>query len=260
MITTFRLAQQTSRWARFAAVTVDVVAAMDRAVAVADSATNNPVIALEASCGARRALSLLPASSGDYRVTVTGISATDADTGIGDVHEATARAVWQALQVTAPPTYVGFCEPDMVAAWARDRIGLRLVAVTEARHWFDGERDTDTGSLVHAWLHFDRRPPTKVHGHGDDLLLHTADPYTGYDMREYGQVRVGPASPRVLACRAPIRPPLRLCACRSEVPRGDRGDIWVDLLALDRDRDTAGPSVSWRTAAHAVDFAPSSDP
>lgn len=131
---------------------------------------------------------------------VTDILATETDTGVGDVHEATARAVWRAVGVTPQRPYAGFSEPDLVAAWLRDRIGLRLLTVTEARHWHRGRREPDMDSLVHAWLHFEHRPPVQVHGLGDELLLHTGSPYPPYDMGEYGEIRVGPAAlPDLLA-------------------------------------------------------------
>jgi hypothetical protein len=118
-------------------------------------------------------------------VTVTDIITTDVDTNVGDVYEATARAVWQALPVDPTPLSVGFSESEMVADWLRDRIGLRLVGVTEARHRYRGARDPDTAvGLVHVWLHFEHGPPVQLHGVGDDLELSLEDPYSGYDMEE----------------------------------------------------------------------------
>ncbi|MEV0127381.1 hypothetical protein AB0H83_02785 [Dactylosporangium sp. NPDC050688] len=79
-------------------------------------------------------------------------------------------------------------------------IGRRLVAVTEARHWYRGRRDGDAESLLHLWLHFADVPPVKAHGCGEDLLLEFAEPYASYDMQEYGKTRVGPAQhPDLLA-------------------------------------------------------------
>jgi hypothetical protein len=200
VIATYRLLRQTSRWCRFAIVTVAVAPAAAQSVSVADDVDGWVEHRREAVAGARHALGRLPAGSGDYGVTVTGIRATAVDTGVGDVHEAAARAVWQAVGVAPRPVYVGFHEPEVVAAWLRDRIGLRLVAVTEARYWFRGQRDRDAASLVHAWLHFDHRPPTRLHGRGDDLLLSTGDPYPDQGMDEAGDIRVGPAAvPDLLA-------------------------------------------------------------
>jgi hypothetical protein len=201
MTTTYRLARQTSRWCRFATVTVEVTSTTEHAAAVvAQDAEGRQEHRLEAAAGARYALARMPADYGGYQVTVTNIQATDVDTGVGDVHEATARAVWQAVDVNPRPAYAGFSEPEIVAAWLHDRIGLQLTAVTEARHWYHGERDQGAASLVHAWLHFDRRPPTQLHGHGDDLLLSVGDAYPGYGMDESGEIRVDPATaPDLLA-------------------------------------------------------------
>jgi hypothetical protein len=199
VIATFRLAQQTSRWARFAAVTVDVVPAADHVITVLPQADDRESVRSEAACGARDALRHMPRGDG-FRVTVTDIRSTDADTGVGDVYESAARAVWQALNIDRPALSLGFSKPDIVAEWLRDRVGLHLAAVTEARHWYRGERGPDADSLIHAWLHFDDRPPTRVHGHGDDLLLSTGDPYSDYEMAEAGEVRVRPAkAPDLLA-------------------------------------------------------------
>jgi hypothetical protein len=195
MIATFRLARQTSRWRRFAAVTLDLAPAVDDAVSVATGAHRADATRREAACGARHALRCVPAGSGGHRVTVTDIVTSDIDTNVGDVYEAAARAVWQAVPVDPTPLSVGFSEPEMVADWLRDRIGLRLVGVTEARHWYRGARDPDTEvGLVHAWLHFENGPPIQLHGVGDHFELSLADPYAGYDMQEAGEVRVAAAA------------------------------------------------------------------
>ena len=157
VIGTFRVARQTSRWSRFAEVTVEVVGAAADTVTVAHGVHSGEAIQWEAACGAREAIRRVPAGSGNHRVIATDIVATGVDTGAGDVYEATARAVWQALSIDAPLS-VGFSEPQMVTGWLRDRIGRRLADVTEARHWYRGERDPDsTKGLIHTWLHFDRR-------------------------------------------------------------------------------------------------------
>jgi hypothetical protein len=198
MVTTYRLAHQTSRWCRFAVVAVDVTSAPQHSVSVV-AEVKNPARRAEVELGVRRAVRYLPAGS-RYQVTVVDIAATDVDTGIGDLHEATAHAVWQALDITARPAYQGFSEPDLVARWLRDRIGLRVIAVTEARYWHSGRRDGDASSLIHAWLHFESGPPVQLHGCGDELYLSIGDPYPPYDMADMGEVRVGPAStPDLLA-------------------------------------------------------------
>jgi hypothetical protein len=200
MATTVEIDQRTDPWARFAAVTVEVTNTADRTVTVESSGDDRDDVRQEAACGARTALRAIPAGDHGLRLVVTGIHTVAGRTGVGDVHEATARAVWQALRIDPEPAYIGFNECEVVTAWLRDRIGLRLAAVTESRHWYLGRRDPDAESLLHAWLHFDHRPPTRLHAHGDDLFLSVGDPHPGYDMDEYGAVHVGPASvPDVLA-------------------------------------------------------------
>ncbi|HEX5598975.1 MAG TPA: hypothetical protein VFX61_23615 [Micromonosporaceae bacterium] len=198
MVTTYRLARQTARWCRFAVVTVEVSPAPQHSVSVAGK-VGDPRHRAEIELGAWRALRYLAPDS-QCRVTVTNALATDVDTGIGDLHEATARAVWQALDVTPRPAYTGFSELDLVARWLRDRIGLRVVAVTEARHWYNDRRGDDASSLLHAWLHFEERPPVRLHGCGDEFLLSAGEPYPPYGMAGSGTVRVGPAtSPDLMA-------------------------------------------------------------
>lgn len=70
-------------------------------------------------------------------------------------------------------------------------IGRNLVAVTEARHWHEGQRDGDVESLVHFWLHFQGVPPLMAHGSGELLGLEFSEPYASYDMGEHGETRVG---------------------------------------------------------------------
>lgn len=192
---TYRLARQTARWCRFATVTVVVAPAASAEVTVSPTAGGMPVERREAELGVRAALHTL-GGDGRLRVVVTDIRATAVDTSVGDIHEAAARAVWQAAG--GEPVrrgYPGFGDPELVAAWLRERLGLRLDGVTEARHWYDGRRGGDAASLLHAWLHFAHRPPTQLHGRGEELLLSTTDPYLSYDMAECGDVRVGPACP-----------------------------------------------------------------
>lgn len=49
---------------------------------------------------------------------MTDIRTVGGEPGFGDVHEATARAVWQALGIDPEPAYVGFNEPEVVTASA----------------------------------------------------------------------------------------------------------------------------------------------
>jgi hypothetical protein len=78
------------------------------------------------------------------------------------------------------------------AVLLRDLLGRRLLAVTEARCWFEGRRDDDLTGLVHFWLHFQDRPPLMAHGTGEHLFLEFEEPYASYDMQEAGETRVGP--------------------------------------------------------------------
>ncbi|MGW3788422.1 hypothetical protein ACWD5Z_27845 [Micromonospora chokoriensis] len=194
-MTTFRLLAQTSRSARFAEVTVEVAASDRSEVEVTAAAIDEH--RREAELGARWALQRSPTG---VRVTVTGVVTTDVDTGLGDVYEATVRAVWQALRVEHPVPYVGFSDPEMVASWLKDSVGRRLDAVTEARHWPEGRREPDAESLLHAWLYFEGGMPVNLHGRGDQLLLAKEKPYRSTDMDECGEIRVGPArQPDVLS-------------------------------------------------------------
>jgi hypothetical protein len=194
-MTTFRLLRQTNRSSRFAQVTVEAAASSRSEVDVAAVAANEH--RREAELGAWWALRSISAA---VRVAVTDVVTTEVDTGVGDVYEATARAVWQALRVERKTPYVGFSDPELVASLLKTMIGRRLDAVTEARHWYKGRRGSDADSLLHAWLFFEYLVPIGLHGRGDQLLLAKDDPYRSYDMDEYGETRVGPAqSPDVLS-------------------------------------------------------------
>ncbi|WP_187645983.1 hypothetical protein [Actinoplanes teichomyceticus] len=194
-MTTFRLLRQTSRCSRFAQVTVDLDPVGGPGVEVA--ATVAVEFRREADLGARWALRGVSTAT---KVIVTAVVATEIDTGTADVYEATAHAVWQALGVQHSVPYVGFSDPQMVASWLTEMIGRRLDAVIEARHWYQGRRESDAESLLHAWLYFDHAMPVGLHHRGDELLLAKEDPYRSYDMDEHGETRVGPAlSPDVLS-------------------------------------------------------------
>ncbi|SBT50535.1 hypothetical protein [Micromonospora auratinigra] len=91
-------------------------------------------------------------------------------------------------------------DPLAVAGLVRDLIGRRLLAVTEARYWYEGQRGGDAASLLDFWLHFEGRPTLMAHGCGEHLRLELTDPYPSYDMQEDGETRVGPArEPDLLA-------------------------------------------------------------
>ncbi|MER7281490.1 hypothetical protein ABT369_44340 [Dactylosporangium sp. NPDC000244] len=187
---TFRLLRQTNRSSRFAQVTVEVAASSRSEVEVTAIAAEEH--RREAELGARWALRGLPAAA---KVTVTDVVITEVDTSTGDVYEATARAVRRALRVEHRAPYAGFSDPEMVASWLKNMFGRRLDAVTEARHWYQGRREPDAESLLHAWLFFEYAVPVGLHGRGDQLLLAKEDPYRSYDMDECGEARVGPAQP-----------------------------------------------------------------
>ena len=91
-------------------------------------------------------------------------------------------------------------DPGAAAELLRDLIGQRLLAVTEARFWFEGQRDDDAASLLDFWLHFEGKPTLMAHGCGEDLSLELVGPYPSYEMQECGETRVGPAQePDLLA-------------------------------------------------------------
>ncbi len=140
-MTTFRLLRQTNRSSRFAQVTVEVAASSRPEVEVTATAADEH--RREAELGARWALRGLPTAA---KVTVTDVVITEIDTSVGDVYEATAHAVWQALRVEHRAPYVGFSDPEMVASWLTSMSGRRLDAVTEARHWHEGRRASDAES------------------------------------------------------------------------------------------------------------------
>ncbi|WP_327037888.1 hypothetical protein [Micromonospora maris] len=234
MTTTYRLLRQTSRTSRFAVVTVEVEPSRGPEVKVTAAVT--AAHRREADLGARWALRSLPAAA---KVTVTDVLTTEVDTLTGDVHEATARAVWQALGIEHPTPYVGFGDPRMVASWLEDMAGRRLEAVTEARHWYGGRCEPDATSLLHAWLCFESALPVGLHGSGDQLRLAKEDPYGSYDMGEHGETRVGPAlRPGILSGfvgarlvdGAVIIGPDGDLSCAGLVLRFDTGDLVVGTL------------------------------
>lgn len=181
MPTTFRLARQTAGRGRFAAVTVTVEPAERLEVVV--TATARPGHAREAELGARSA-----AAGSGWRIGITEIRFSEADTNLGDVHEAAARAVWEAAGVT-DRGYVGIHETELVESWVHGMIGARLSEIVEAWHWVDGRPK----ELLHLWLVLDGRP-AQLHGREDACFVRPLDrPYAPYDMDEYGECRVGPS-------------------------------------------------------------------
>jgi hypothetical protein len=192
MRATYRVARQTSGTCRFARVSVEVRASDVATVDVPESAVRDAEWRREAAHAARRALRELPTP---YAVTVTEILATVIDTGVGDVYEATVRAIRQAVGSEKPHAHVCFSEPDLVAARFRDALDLPLTEVIEARHWYAGAREGDAESLTHVWFRFARRLPLHLHVMGETLYFAIEDPMEPVDMDEYGEIRVAPASP-----------------------------------------------------------------
>ena len=109
----YRLQRQTSRWARFAQVTVHGAVASEPEVrmgpdvfrwrgraygsAVCARRAGDERIQAEAREGAWYALMCLPESARGVLVSVVEIVTAPADTGPGDVKFAAAHAVWQAV-------------------------------------------------------------------------------------------------------------------------------------------------------------------
>ncbi|GAB3155107.1 hypothetical protein GCM10027290_50800 [Micromonospora sonneratiae] len=86
-------------------------------------------------------------------------------------------------------------DPVTTAALLRPLPGRRLLAVTEARHWFDERPVPGIPGLLHFWLHFEGAPAIMAHGCGELLMLTEEEPYPSYDMQEYGRTVVGPVHP-----------------------------------------------------------------
>ncbi|GAB3816556.1 hypothetical protein GCM10027605_65790 [Micromonospora zhanjiangensis] len=70
-----------------------------------------------------------------------------------------------------------------------------MLAVTEARYWYDDRPETGNSGLIHFWLHFEEMPAIMAHGCGDLLKLTEEEPYPSYDMQEEGRTVVGPVQP-----------------------------------------------------------------
>ncbi|MEV6524492.1 hypothetical protein AB0M43_21270 [Longispora sp. NPDC051575] len=195
---TFRVAKQTARSCRFARVTVEVDLAKPSGVLVTASAYDD--WSRESELGALRALDTIPALRDGGHVTVTDILATDIDTGVGDIYEATVKAIRKALELPERRGGIGFSEVELVAAKFRALIGRRLLSVAEARHWSEGRRGPDTESLLHPWFRFENLQSLMMHGCGERLELSIEEPYDSYDLAECGETRVAPAqAPDLLA-------------------------------------------------------------
>ncbi|WP_231933484.1 hypothetical protein [Micromonospora coxensis] len=78
-------------------------------------------------------------------------------------------------------------DPMTVGALLRPLLGRRLLAVTEARHWFGEQPVTGIDALLHLWLHFEKAPAIMAHGCGELLKLTEEEPYSSYDMQEGGR-------------------------------------------------------------------------
>lgn len=190
----FRLSVQTSGWSRFAAVEVDVVPAdRDGVTLAADSVAD--ILGQSAVVGARQALRTLP---GTNHVTITMMRTSPVDTGVGDVFEATLRAVWSAYGM--PDHDTSLRDPWLVDQLFRELHGRDLLAVTESRYRLDGVRDGETDSLVDVWLHFAHTPPIQLEVRFEDLVVSRQSPYPSSELGTRGELRVGPAQlPDLLA-------------------------------------------------------------
>jgi len=198
----FRLAAQTAAWSRFAVVDVEVLPADNDEVAVVDDSVGEDM-RCAALVGGHQVLCSLP---GTNQITITRVAVSPIDTSVADVAEATVRAVWNAYGM--PERDVSLHDQWLIEHRLTELHGRTLLAVTEARHWFAGRRDDDAASLIHPWFHLENAPPIQLRVHGEDLMLSTAEPYTSYDMDQYGQIRVGPAQPPDLLA-APVGQQLR---------------------------------------------------
>jgi len=76
------------------------------------------------------------------------------------------------------------------------RLCLTLESATEEWHWYENRQN----ALLMFWLHFPGVPVLAVRGSGEVLQLEESTPHSSYDMREYGQSKVGPGrKPSLLA-------------------------------------------------------------
>lgn len=114
VIATSRVARQTNRWARFAAVTVEAVPAGVDEVVIAQDVLGDEALRHEARRAAHKALRQVRADRGNHRVTVIHAVTSPVDTGVGDVYEAAARAASEALSLD-PPLSIGFSDARMAA-------------------------------------------------------------------------------------------------------------------------------------------------
>src|SRR6266545_4229607 len=93
-------------------------------------------IRAEALLGARNALHIAP---GHSHVVVRAVRTSPVDTSVGDVYEASARAVWNAFGM--PDHDLSISDRPLIAYRFRELRGRRLLGVTESRHWFGGKHD-----------------------------------------------------------------------------------------------------------------------
>jgi hypothetical protein len=84
-------------------------------------------------------------------------------------------------------------DSEATAGLLRLMVGRRLLAITEARHSYQGRRDSDASSLVHFWMHFEGSPALMAHGVGDQLTLRLEEPYASYGQQEDSATAVAPA-------------------------------------------------------------------
>jgi hypothetical protein len=191
---TYRVAEQTGRYSRFAKVTVQVAACRE-GVEIADGAVANEEWRHAARLGAEYATRRLPHGWAKPHVTVVSVVGTEVDTVPATVYEATARAVWQALDVPQEHRHAVINDRTLVHSILATLRGRQLEKVIEARYWHEGQRDGDPESLIHVWLYFASCPPLMLSSLGEHVGLANVRPYPSYSMDEYGETSVGPAAP-----------------------------------------------------------------
>ncbi len=187
----YQFARQTGWSSRYARVSVTVEPSSVPGVEVQAHAYGNELWRREAELAARRASHRL---SVPHHVTVTDILPTEVDTGLGDIYEATSRAVWKAGGLAYDRFDVGFSELELVERAFGGLIGRELRGVVESHYWYDDRRAGDAESLLQVWLQFGGWP-IRLSGSGETLVVSIVDAMKPVDMEECGEIRVGPAQP-----------------------------------------------------------------
>ncbi|WP_203911624.1 hypothetical protein [Rhizocola hellebori] len=183
----FRLARQTSSWAQFALVEVDVVPAGRDGMTLADDRTV-AAVGQAATIAAWVALGTLPGSN---HITIASILTSSVDTNCSDVFEATLKAVWCAYGM--PDHDVSLRHPWLAEQVFAELRGRTLLGVTAGRYWFKGRLFGE----VNIWLHFAYQAPIRldVDPLGATMAMTRDAPYQTRAAGSSGELRVGPAQP-----------------------------------------------------------------